>query len=287
MSATAGFACVACITQDLINSALRAATASLVPPYSFSLPNSVSVGGTPVNISGVLVAVAPQVTLQSNANDLVSVDFGFAGELTLSGGGQGMFGLLVLSTTLSLGLVIQAATDNNVQQITVGIDPTHATVTAVNISILAGPPISPLFTSALTSPAALEVLTGAVRLIPPSLLQVSPQGLNLPAQIIQTYQPPKGSLFFPNVLFELKFTISRIVALPLNAAHPGPGVLAVAVDVSEPVATAGDPASLTDLTGPMGVIGILDSGDGPQFVSGSTNYNNLASPSTVPGLHRL
>jgi hypothetical protein len=275
MSATAGFACVACVTQDFINSALRAATATLVPAYSFSLPNSVSVGGTAVSVSGVLVAVAPQVTLQANADNLVSVDFGFAGELTLSGGGQSMFGLVVLSTTLSLGLVTNVTTNQNVQQITVGIDPTVASVTAVDVSVLAGPPISPLFNDSLTSPAVLEALTQAVRSLPPNLLQVTPQNISIPQQIVQTYQPPKGSLFFPNVLFQFQFTISRIVALPLNAAQPGPGVLAVAVDVSAPVATTGDPASLTDLTGPTGALGISYDNSGAEFVSGATNYNNI------------
>jgi hypothetical protein len=78
MGATAGFACVGCVKQALINSALRAVTAGS-PAYTFTLPNLVTVGNTSVAIGGVLVATAPQVTLQANAGDLVSVDFGFAG----------------------------------------------------------------------------------------------------------------------------------------------------------------------------------------------------------------
>lgn len=138
------------------------------------------------------------------------------------------------------------------QQITVGLDPTVALVTAVDVSVLVGPPLSPLFTSALTSPGMLNTLTQAVRATPPNLLEMTPQSINIPQQITQTYQPPKGSLFFPETLFQLQFSIARIVARPLNAAQPGPGVLAVAVDVGAPVATAGDAAALIDLTGTRG-----------------------------------
>ena len=85
MGSTAGFACASCVGQDLINSALRAVTAAS-PGFSFSLPNIVAVGNVSITISGVLVAIAPQVTLQANVGDLVSVDFGFAGQVLLSAG---------------------------------------------------------------------------------------------------------------------------------------------------------------------------------------------------------
>ena len=58
-------------------------------------------------------------------------------------------------------------------------------------------------------------------------------------------------MFFPDALFQMQFTITRIVSRPLNAAQPGSGVLVVAVDVSQPVATTGTPNSLTDLTTPV------------------------------------
>ena len=103
MAATAGFACVGCVKQDLINSALRAATASF-SSFSFSLPSQVMVGGTQVSIGGVLVAIPPQVTLQTRGDDLVSVSIGFAGQLQMSDGGQSAFNELLLTTDLLLAL---------------------------------------------------------------------------------------------------------------------------------------------------------------------------------------
>ena len=165
------------------------------------------------------------------------------------------------------------STVGNVQQITVELDPSVGSATAVNVSVFTGPPLASIFNTALTSSAVLNSLTQALRAMPANLLQLTPQNINVPQQIIQTYQPPGGSLFFPNVLFQMQFSISRIVARPLDAAQPGPGVLAVAVDVSQPVATSGDPSSLTDLTTP--VI------SGPTVVSSGDNGANFAGGGQV------
>ena len=75
-------------------------------------------------------------------------------------------------------------------------------------------------------------LTTALRAVPPGLLQITDANLGLPLVNNQTYQPPGGSIFFPDTLFDLTFAVIRIVARPLDAATPGPGALALAVDAS-------------------------------------------------------
>jgi hypothetical protein len=275
MSKTAGFTVVSCVKQDLINSALRIASANFAPAYSFSLPGAVAVGNTTVGIAGSLVMIAPQVTLQTRPDNLVSVTVGFAGQLFLAAGNQTAFTDVLLSTTVLLGLVTQVSTAGNTQQITVGLDPTVASVTAVDISVLSGAPLANTFTDALTAGPVLAALTGALRATPAKLLEISPQQLSVPLQVLQTYQPPKGSVFFPKTLFQLTFSISRIITRPLTASSGGSGVLALAVDASQPIATAGDANSLTDLSGsiPTGPSIEYTDGGGASFSPGGGSVN--------------
>ena len=190
MAGTSGFAVVGCVKQDLINVALRVATANLVPAYSFQLPNVVTVGHTSVGIRGVLMLMPPQVTLQTRADDLVSVNVGFAGQLSLTSANPAALVDVILSATVLVGLVSNVATNGNVQQITVGLNLAAASVTAINVAVLAGPPLAPVFNSALTSQSVLNAMTAALQAVPANLVQVTPQGINLPLQIVQTYEPP-------------------------------------------------------------------------------------------------
>ncbi len=192
---------------------------------------------------------APQVTLRTRGDNLVSTTVGFAGQLLLSTGGQPALTEVLLSATVLTGLVTQVSTIGNTQQVTVGLNLAVASVTAVDVTVLAGPPLANVFTAALTAAPVLGALTSALQSVPANLVQVTPQGINLPFQVVQTYQPPKGSLFFPDTLFQLQFAVSRIVARPLDASSGATGVLAVAIDMSAPVATSGDAGSLTDITG--------------------------------------
>ena len=102
----------------------------------------------------------------------------------------------MLSTTVLVGLIAKVATVGNNQQITVGVDVSSALVTAVNVAALLGPPLSPVFEQALTSPAVLNGLTTALRAVPPGLLQITDANLGLPLVYNQTYPPAAGSMFF-------------------------------------------------------------------------------------------
>ncbi len=283
MSLSAGFAMVGCASENTINASLRGLHANFEPAYEFSLPNAVTVGSTSVSISGSAIMLAPQVTLQTRADDLISVNVAVAGELTLVAGSVSLQTEIVLSTTVLVGLITKVATVGNNQQITVGIDFSSALVTAVNVAALLGPPLSPVFEQALTSPAVLGGLTTALRAVPPGLLQITDANLGLPLVNNQTYQPPGGSIFFPDTLFDLTFAVIRIVARPLDAATPGPGALALAVDASvvgggASVASNGDPNGLVDLNTAASQAGAtVDYGGGGNIESSSPSVSAAAA----------
>ncbi|MGB8404419.1 MAG: hypothetical protein WCE30_10180 [Mycobacterium sp.] len=186
-----------------------------------------------------------------------------------------------------MGLVTNISTTGNNQQITVGLNLAPATVTAVTVTVVSGPPLATVFTNVLTARPVLNALTAAVRAIPANLTEISPQGLSLPQQIVQTYAP-KGSLFpaYDETLFQLSFSIAGIVARPLNATQPGPGVLVVGVDITAASApnavssasTTGNRASLSD---------IFDATSSASQSGPVIEYGNGGSPTFAPGAPAL
>ncbi len=143
MALDAGFAFVSSFSESVINAVLRAYQANLLPPLTIAFPTPVMVGGTPVVIEGSAMILPPQVSLQARADNLVTVSLGFAGSVTLTGGGQFAQAEIILETTLLVGLVTNAQTVGAVQSIIVGIDLSSASVTSLTIAVLAGPPLDP------------------------------------------------------------------------------------------------------------------------------------------------
>ena len=255
MAFDANFAFVGSFSQGFINAALRAYQANLLPPTTVTLPTLVTVDGTSVGMDGTMIVLPPQVSLEARSDNLVTVMLGVAGTVMLTGGGQFAQAEIILETTLLVGLVTNVQTVGSAHSITVGIDLSAASVTFVDVGVFVGPPLIPLFTSVFGSPDVLNVLTQAVRAIPSSLLQVTPGGFSLPIAINQTYQPPGGSIFFPDTLFAFQFDVQRIVARPVNSTNPGAGALVVGVDTTKPVSTFGDQSQLVDLNTTLGPAG--------------------------------
>jgi hypothetical protein len=155
---------------------------------------------------------------------------------------------VLLSGTVLVGLLTTVSNNvGNTQQVTVGLNLAVATVTQVEAIVLLPPALDPVFTAALQSGQVLAALTSALRAVLPGQVQVKAAGLNLPIRVAPTYQPPGGSLFDPDILFETTFSVGRVVARPIDAATPGPGALAIGVDMVQPQSTNGDPSALVDL----------------------------------------
>jgi hypothetical protein len=125
--------------------------------------------------------IAPQVTLRTRQDNLVSATVGFAGQAFFRTGNRRTFADVLLSATVLLGLVTQVNASGNTQQVTVVLDPTVATVTEVDVSVLEGPPLARLYQSVLTSGPILAAMTAALRAVPAGLLQITPQQLSLRA----------------------------------------------------------------------------------------------------------
>jgi hypothetical protein len=235
----AGFAFVATVSEALLNAAIDAAVANLVPPLTAGLPNRVQLGNQPVLLNGTLVVLPPSVTLKARADNLVTAHVAFAGVVTTGVGPSTTSFELVLKADLDVGLVTQIIGN---KQLAVGVDFTQAKVDAVDIfSISGGLPVGGV-QAALRDPTVLTVLTGALRAL--RQITATPGVLKSEYNLAPTYQPPpsggkKYSIFSPRTLFDLTIAISRIVVKPLD------GALAVAVDLAG--LSAGDPSGIVDL----------------------------------------
>jgi len=249
MAENAGFAFVGCISQDLANSGLRASVASMVPPYTFTLPSSVFVTPAAIGISGSLAVLAPQVQLETRADDQVTATFSFAGAITFTeGSAQQQEAVVILATTLTLGLFASVALVGTDRQVSVGLSLATATVEAIEIAVLTGPSLAPRYSDALNSADVLTALSEGLRKIPPDLVTFAPSSLTIPATVNETYQPPGRPIFRPDTLFSFQVAIARVVVRPLGPGGGQPGALVVAVDIASPVASSGDPSALIDLT---------------------------------------
>jgi hypothetical protein len=242
MARNAGFAVVASFSENWINRVIRVYHANLVTPFQFALPSPINVGGTQVNAQGSLMVLPPRVTLRTNANDQVTVWIGFGGRVVLTGGGQTLQEQIILTTTVSVGLITNVA--NN--QVTVGLNLANATVNSLTATVLNGPALAPLFNAALTAPAVLAALSTALQSLPPALVQFTPGGFNLPLNYTQTYEPPSGPIPNPDPLFSVSLSSKRAVARPITSAGQTTGALVVGVDSFYPVFT-GDASALVDL----------------------------------------
>ena len=286
MARNAGFAFVSCMSEGLVNSVLRAVHANFLPPFQFALPSPLNAGGMSVNALGSLIFLPPQVTLQSRPDNLVTVSVGFAGQVNLTAGAQSVQTEALLSATVLVGLISNVTTVGANQQVTVGLNLAQASVSAVQVSVINGPALSALFTSALSSGPVLTALTLALRAVPPNLVQITASGLKLPINAVQTYQPPGGSLFDPDVLFQTTFSVGRIVARPIDAALAAPGVLAVGVDMVQPQSTNGIPGALVDLNtvpAPHGNIVAFDGYGGSSFGGGTVSSHTTNAAIAVNG----
>lgn len=229
----AGFAFVATVSEGLINDELAGAVAKL-PPVTASLPNMVQLGTQAVFLNGALVVLPPSVTLKARADNLVTAHVAFAGVVTVGVGAPATTFELVLKADLDIGLITQITGQ---QQIAVGVDLTQATVDSASIfSISGGLPVGGV-QAALQDPTVLAQLTGALRAL--GQVTATPGVLKSAFNLTQTYQPYKGSIFFPRKLFDINIDISRIVVKPLD------GALAVATDLAG--LSAGDPNAIVDL----------------------------------------
>jgi hypothetical protein len=278
----AGFALVACASQDLINLSLQALQATLAPPYTFQYP--LGIFGAGMSVSGSLGILAPHVVLAARPDDLITLTLSFAGTLAFtSGSGTTETATVVLSTTLTAGLFADVTTSPAGQVISVGADTGASTVELVQFAVVTGPAISSAFAAALNSKESLATLQAAVRAIPRDRLTFAFSGVTVPNSLNQTYQPPGGSIFMPATLFAFDLQIARVVVRPLGAADGTTGALVVAIDMGAPVATQGDPQALIDLTRAPAVAGYaFDNVSKPHRLAG-TPVNAANSAVTVNG----
>jgi len=237
--ADAGFALVGSVSEKTVNQILGAYFANLVSPITFSLPASVIVGGSTINISGSLILLPPLVTLKARSDNLVNVQLGLAGQLTLNGGPQPGQYELELTCSVDVGLVTNVSGSNFI----VGLDTSAATINSVNVYVMTGTPLNSIYSASLNSQTVLNALTSGLRSIPPSLLQTT---LPIPTSLTkqQTYGPPptpKGMSIFPGTrtLFSVNIPFSRVVVKPLDSA------LVIALDLQG--YTNGNSAALADI----------------------------------------
>lgn len=272
MAENAGFAFVGCISQDLANVGLRASLASFLPPYSFSLPNSVFVSPTPISIAGSLAILAPQVKFATRADDQVTATFSFAGAITFTEeNGQTQEAVVIISTTLTVGLFARVAAVGTDRQVAVGLTLSAAIVEDIEIAVLTGPPLAVRFHHGLKSGDVLAALSAGLRNIPSDLVTFAPSTLTIPATVNETYQPPDGSIFMPDTLFSFDLAIARVVVRPLGPGGGQGGALVVAVDIASPVASSGNPSELIDLTRSAAAAGYaIDYASGTPKFGGTT-----------------
>lgn len=284
MAENAGFAFVSCISQDLANLGLRASVASFLPPYTFALPTSAFVSPSTIRIAGSLAVLAPQVQFAARADDQVTATFSFAGAITFTEqSGEQQEAVVIISTTLTVGLFAGVAASGSDRQVSVGLSLSAATVEDIEIAVLTGPPLAVRFQDGLHSGDVLTALSEGLRNTPSDLVTFAPSKLTIPASVNEPYQPPEGSIFMPDTLFSFDLAIGRVVVRPLGPGGGEAGALVVAVDIAAPVATSGDPSALIDLTRSTAADGYaIDYTSGtPKF--GGTTANGQNSVITLNG----
>jgi hypothetical protein len=255
----AGFASVITIDGGLVNEMVSAASA-IFPAPSFSLPDVVTVGPDEVGIAGSVSFLTPTLSFAANPENLIGVAAGAVGLLQLTVNGEDAIEVqLTLTFSLNVGLFI----DVSPSSLALGPDFSDASVTSVSIAVDFGPPLAPVFKDAITSSAALNAITSALRAIPQKSVTFTVPGATGTINV---------SLYGVN----LKLPITHVVAVPMN-----PNALTVAADVKG--YTSGSESKLVNLitTASMGPSAFVtdpytgtqtfDAGTFQSHTSGGTN----------------
>jgi hypothetical protein len=219
----ANFASVISVTADFVDGML-AATASLTPLPAFNLPNLIQVGADSVGLAGSLTLLVPTVSFASNPNNLIGVSCGASGVLRLSANSAD---LIEVKLTLTADLNVALVVDVSAAALAIAPDLSHASVTGIDVQVEFGPPLTPVYQSAIQDPAVLDAFSAALQAIPQKLITFTIPGAT------GTFDVKIGPLNVP-------LPFSRILAVPLDG-----DVLNIAADVSP--YTAGDPTQLVNL----------------------------------------
>jgi hypothetical protein len=218
----AGFASVISVSSSFVNQLLAAAAAS-VPMPSFSLPDLVTVGSDEIGLSGSLALLAPTVTFAANPANQIDIACAATGTVRLTDNGGSLVQVeLSVSTSLNVGLDVNVTPTS----LAIVLDLSKATVSDIDVAVSVGPPLAPVYETAIKSPKVLDALSKALRSIPTSALTF-------------TIPNAKGTIEVSYSGVSATVNVSRIVVVPLD------GVLNVAADVSP--YTSGDETQLVNL----------------------------------------
>ena len=189
---------------------------------SFTLPSLVKVGSSDIGLTGSLSLTPPTVAFPSSPNR-IEVTCGCSGTVQLSDSGASLVEAeLSLSTTFSVDIIVNVSPTS----LAVQLDLSKTTVSAVDVSVEFGPPLVPVYSSAVQSSEVLSAFTTALRSIPAAALTFTIPGA-------------KGTLGVSYSGVSVSVNVSRIVVVPVD------GVLNIAADVSG--YTSGDESGLVNL----------------------------------------
>lgn len=219
----AGYASVVTVGADFVNGMLAAAT-TLAPTPSFSLPSVVTIGSDVIGLDGSLSLVPPTVSFATNTANLIGVNVGATGTARLTSGGADLVEVEVtLTASLQVGLIV----DVSASKFALGVDLSHASVTAVAVQVEFGPPLATVYEQALKSGEVLAALSDALRSIPAKALTFTVPGAT-------------GTLEYTMSGVTAKVTVSDAAVVPLDG-----NVLNIAMDVAS--YTSGDARQLVNL----------------------------------------
>ncbi|MGB9454476.1 MAG: hypothetical protein WCB12_00395 [Bryobacteraceae bacterium] len=202
---------------------MLAAAAASVPMPSFSLPGLVTVGTNEIGLSGSLALLAPTVTFKDNPDHLIDVTCGASGTVRLTDNGASLIQVdLSITTSLTVGIDVLVTS----KSLAVRLDLSKATVSSIKVDVSVGPPLAPVYETAIKSSAVLSALSKGLQSIPPSALTFTIPGA-------------KGKIDVSYSGITASVEVTKIVVVPLD------GVLNVAADASP--YTSGDESSLVNL----------------------------------------
>jgi hypothetical protein len=218
----AGFASVISVDADFVDGMLAAAAASVTMP-GFSLPDLVTVGTKEIGLSGSLALLAPTVTFTANPDNLIDVTSGASGTVRLTDDGASLIQVeLSITTSLTVGIDVLVTS----KSLAVRLDLSKSTVSSIEVDVSVGPPLAPVYESAIKSSAVRSAFSKALQSIPESALTFTIPGA-------------KGKIDVSYSGITASADVTNIVVVPLD------GVLNVAADAAP--YTSGDESSLVNL----------------------------------------
>jgi hypothetical protein len=243
MARHAGFSLAVSVSQTVANEFLLVFFANAVPPQSFSLPPTVTIGGTVVTLSGTVALLPPEVTFARNPANAVGVSMAVMGRVGFSACGLPAQSYdVILYATVSVPI----ASANNGSLLFPGINLAQVVITALGVEVLRNPqsfsgPIQPVYQQALTSSPVIGAINAGLQSFAPLLLPLGP--FRFPSIFHKDIHrpPPKGTSEFGPfpVWFTIDIRPTRLAAVVLD------GAVSLGVDLNG--ATFGDPAQLVDL----------------------------------------